>query len=198
MPSILSHPISLMSILMLSSHPWLSLPSGFFLSTFMILWKCRLVVWVHWDLMIPDLHCLWRRNLSTAGGVKHYYQIFISNPDSSICDYKLKWPEHAQGNHCICELASKSILWRIDPLLGNDQTDSIMHAAMEILLEAVFFMWFSLMLDWPSSVQLVSAMQLSTVEWSELVEQSVRGLLQFSCCEPLLLNTGSWGTGIVQ
>jgi hypothetical protein len=52
-------------------------------------------------------------------------------------------------------------------------------------------------MTWLSSVQLVSIVQLSTVKRSELVgEQSVRGLLQFSCCEPLLLDGGSWGTGI--
>jgi hypothetical protein len=40
----------------------------------------------------------------------------------------------------------------------------------------------------------VSAVQLSTVEWSELVgEQSVRVLPQFSRCELLLLEAGNWG-----
>jgi hypothetical protein len=36
-------------------------------------------------------------------------------------------------------------------------------------------------------------------EWSELAgEQSVRGLLQDSRCEPLLSEAGTWGTGIVR
>jgi hypothetical protein len=48
-----------------------------------------------------------------------------------------------------------------------------------------------------NSVQLVSAVQLSTVERNELVgEPSVRGLL-FNRCEPLLLDTGSCVMGIV-
>jgi hypothetical protein len=42
------------------------------------------------------------------------------------------------------------------------------------------------------SSELVSALQLTTVECSELVgQQSVRGLLQFSPCEPLMLDAGS-------
>jgi hypothetical protein len=49
----------------------------------------------------------------------------------------------------------------------------------------------------PSSVQLVSAVQLSTVKWSEFVERSVKGMVQFSHCELLPLEAGSWGTGIV-
>jgi hypothetical protein len=40
--------------------------------------------------------------------------------------------------------------------------------------------------------ELVNALQLSTVEWGELVgQQSVRGLLQFSPCEPLPLDAGN-------
>jgi hypothetical protein len=40
----------------------------------------------------------------------------------------------------------------------------------------------------------VSSVQLSTVERSELVGKLVRGLLQFSRCELLLLEAGSCGT----
>jgi hypothetical protein len=45
----------------------------------------------------------------------------------------------------------------------------------------------------------MSAVQLSTVEWSELVgSQLIIGLLQFSRCELLWLEADGWGTGIVR
>jgi hypothetical protein len=156
--------------------------------------------------MMPGIDCLWHRNLSTVGRVKHYYQIFISDPDVNICDYKLQWPEHTQGNHCICELASKSILWYIDVLLGNDREthNKTVAIARQFPMSSsgsiVFYVVHSeaLWLDQLSSIQLVSAVHLSTVQWNELVQQAVRGLLQFSCHEPFLLDTSSWGTGIVR
>jgi hypothetical protein len=48
-------------------------------------------------------------------------------------------------------------------------------------------------LDWPSSVQLV---QCNGTSW--LVSESVRGLLRLNPCELLLLEAGSWGTGILR
>jgi hypothetical protein len=97
------------------------------------------------------------------------------------------------------------------PLLGNDrETNEITavakqrraRATMEVRLEAVFTLWVrseAIWLDRPSSVQLVSAVHLSTAELSELVgEQWVRGQLQLSRCELLLLEAGRWGTGIVR
>jgi hypothetical protein len=44
----------------------------------------------------------------------------------------------------------------------------------------------------------VSSVQLSTEEWSELVDEWVRGLLRYSPCELLLLESGTWGTGIIR
>jgi hypothetical protein len=49
-----------------------------------------------------------------------------------------------------------------------------------------------------TSIQLVSAVQLSTVEWSETVGEQWVELSQFGPCEPLLLEAGSWGTGRIR
>jgi hypothetical protein len=44
----------------------------------------------------------------------------------------------------------------------------------------------------------LSSVQFSAVEWSEVVGELVIELLRFSPYEPLLLEAGSWGTGIVR
>jgi hypothetical protein len=51
------------------------------------------------------------------------------------------------------------VLWHIDPLIGSGP-----RATMEVLLEAVFVRAEAISLDRSGSVQLVSAVQLSTVE----------------------------------
>jgi hypothetical protein len=166
MQSIPSHPTSLISILMLSSHPWLSLPSGLFLSALLILRKCGLVAWFHWDLMIPGLDCLWHRTLSTAGRVKHYYQIFFSDQDGNICDHKHKWPEHAQGNHCVHELASKNILWCIDSLLGNDHCQAAFCSQQWKYCFLCGSLWgYVTWLNEFSSVSECRAVEYSAVKW---------------------------------
>jgi hypothetical protein len=54
-------------------------------------------------------------------------------------------------------------------------------------------------LDWPSSVQLMSATEMSWVKWSELVGKLVSYSENCSChCELLLLRAGRWGTGILR
>jgi hypothetical protein len=79
----------------------------------------------------------------------------------------------------------------IDPLLGNDcQTrqrpllGSSPEEIMEVLLEAVFSMWFASRL-----YHATDRVQLVQLSW--LVREGVRGLLRFSPRESLLLEAGS-------
>jgi hypothetical protein len=63
------------------------------------------------------------------------------------------------------------------------------HTVVKEMLQTVFYvgptLWLCDLTGW--------------LQWSELVgEQSVRGLLQFSRCELLLLEAGSWSTEIAQ
>jgi hypothetical protein len=71
-------------------------------------------------------------------------------------------------------------------LLGNSPEET-----MEVLLEAVISMWFASRL-----YHATNRVQLVQLSW--LVSEWVRGPLQFSPCEPLLLEAGSWGTGIIR
>jgi hypothetical protein len=68
----------------------------------------------------------------------------------------------------------------LEPLLVSGP-----RATMDVLLEAVFSMWSA-----PRLYHLTNQ-----VGW--WVSEVVRGLLWFSPCELLLLEAGSWGTGIV-
>jgi hypothetical protein len=94
----------------------------------------------------------------------------------------------------------KNILWHIDLLLGNKcKTNNETTTAARQRTMCNSESTTPRLYDLTGSIQLVSAVQLSTVEWSELVSsQLVRGLLQFGRCELLLLEDGSWGTGIVR
>jgi hypothetical protein len=93
------------------------------------------------------------------------------------------------------------ILWHIDPLLSNDhntsnETTTVARQRPACNIEStvggsVFYVVRSeaISRDRPSSV---SAVQCSAVELSVFVgEQLVRGLLRFSPCESLLLETGN-------
>jgi hypothetical protein len=88
------------------------------------------------------------------------------------------------------------ILQHVDLLLGNGpytqqskkSCTQWRHATIEEVLQVAFSVGpLQGYMTQLTEFSLVSALQLSRVEWSELVEKSVRGLLQFSCCEPLLL-----------
>jgi hypothetical protein len=125
---------------------------------------------------------------------------------------KLIWKVyHYSVRHVSTELFQGNILWHIDLLLGNDGETN--NEATDVASQRpsrhngstvgsnVFYVTRSepVWLDRPSSVQLVSAVQLSRVEWSLLFGgQSFRRLLQFGRCELLLLGANSWGTGIVR
>jgi hypothetical protein len=123
---------------------------------------------------------------------------------------------NGNGKEKMVSLCARIILWLIDPLLSNDRetnnetTDIVRQqirkyaavlklllgncprATLEVLLEAVLSMWPA-----PRLYHSTGRVQFSAMEWSAFVgEQSVRGLLLFSRCEPVLLETGSFGTGI--
>jgi hypothetical protein len=78
------------------------------------------------------------------------------------------------------------------------------HATIEEMLQVVFFVGLlQVYMTRPAEFSSASVCnvwtELSCAEWSELVgEQLVREQLQFSRCELLLLEAGSWDTGIVQ
>jgi hypothetical protein len=103
-------------------------------------------------------------------------------------------------------LSELLILWYIDMLLGNNSEttqkpllSSGPRATMEVVLEAAFSMWSAPRLyDSTDRVQFSEfrAAEHSGVKW--IGWWAARGLLQFSRCEPLLLEAGSWGMGIVR
>jgi hypothetical protein len=68
------------------------------------------------------------------------------------------------------------------------------HIRVEERLQVAFFV--GLLQGYPTQLTEISSVEYSGVKW--VGEQSVRGLLQFSHCGPLLLEAGSWGMGIVQ
>jgi hypothetical protein len=93
------------------------------------------------------------------------------------------------------------ILWYVDLLLGNDrETNDTMAVVRQqparkngsTVGSGVFCVVRSeaIWLDRPSSVQLVSAVQLSTVEWSELIgeqlEDCCSSVVVSCCCEKLV------------
>jgi hypothetical protein len=138
------------------------------------------------------------------------------NSLSALRSIALPWDRHHLNKlHAEHQVNGCIILWHIDPLLGNDRETnnetkvtarqqfrkyatvlelllrSCLPAKMDVLLEAMFSMWFAPRLYHSTDqVELVSAVQLSTGKWSKLVGE------QFSRCELLLLDVRSWDTGI--
>jgi hypothetical protein len=106
----------------------------------------------------------------------------------------------SMGCRFICCVSSAAFFWRCCGILTRcwamtvKQTrrqwlllGSGQHSRMEVLLEVVFPLW--------PAQRLYHVTDQGGVKW--VGWWAVRGLLQFSYCEPLLLEAGSWGTGIV-
>jgi hypothetical protein len=117
---------------------------------------------------------------------------------------RLRWQCH---RNLPTDTSRLMIFWSTDPLLGNGPyicNRGMRHVHDYITQQqkrgckwrSVCPLW-GYMIRWTkfSGVSECSAVEYSGVE---LLEQSVRGLLQLSHCELLLLEAGSWGTGTVR